>query len=493
MLIGFLKKYYFILLAVLIAVAGYFFIRTVGREYVYVDKQFNSSMNVTDVTIAKDSTGMAEVLNWNTTDKKLFVRLRSVSEGKVFLSIIHNGEEGVGVLYVHKDGVITSERFFGDCTGFTAINVCIILYVFLLIAHLMRIYRQKVNNNLYSYDNVLYLGLIIFSLFVAYTQVKSIIFKNGLIGSFYQAVSSSQTFILITFPVVIITTICVTVSNVQLMRKEGVSWRNLLAVFLGLFLGFGSVLFFFAGVFLQTTTLIDVHFERGVGRFVEIFIENGLSSIVTYFECILLGTIIISIKAARNIPAFDKDYIIIHGCQIRKDGSLTPLLKSRADRAIEFAKMQKEKTGKKVVFVPSGGKGSDEVISEAEAIKRYLLEQGISEEQILAEPHSQSTEENIRFSKNKMCEHFGSDGYKVAFSTTNYHVFRTSMLAIQNGLNAEGIGAKTKSYFWINAFVREFIATVVTEKLTHLKVILILILINIISVLLMYVSEVVLF
>ena len=297
---------------------------------------------------------------------------------------------------------------------------------------------------------------------------------------------------MLTFPVVIITTIFVTVSNVQLIRKEGVSWRNLLAVFLGLFLGFGSVLFFFAGEFLQTTTLIDVHYERGIGRFVEIFIENGLSSVVTYFECILLGTIIIGIKAARNIPKFDKDYIIIHGCQIRKDGSLTPLLRSRADRAIEFAKMQKEKTGKQIVFVPSGGKGQDEVISEGEAIRRYLLEQGVDEEQILPETESATTEENVRFSKEKMREHFGSDDYKVAFSTTNYHVFRTSMLARQNGLNAEGIGARTKSYFWINAFVREFIATIVAEKMTHLKVIIILTLINIISVLLMYISEVVL-
>lgn len=223
------------------------------------------------------------------------------------------------------------------------------------------------------------------------------------------------------------------------------------------------------------------------------FVENSLSSVVTYFECILLGTIIIGIKAARCIPEFDKDYIIIHGCQIRKDGTLTPLLKSRADRAIWFAKTQLEKTGKPVIFVPSGGKGNNEVISEAEAVRRYLLEQGIKEDQILAETGSKTTEENVRFSMEKIREHFGSDDYKVAFSTTNYHVFRTSMLARQNGLNAEGIGAKTKSYFWINAFVREFIATIVKVKKTHIKVVSLVLLINVISVLLMYVSEVVLF
>ena len=36
-------------------------------------------------------------------------------------------------------------------------------------------------------------------------------------------------------------------------------------------------------------------------------------------------------------------------------------------------------TGKDIIFVPSGGKGDDEVISEAQAIKNYLMEQGIDE------------------------------------------------------------------------------------------------------------------
>ena len=34
----------------------------------------------------------------------------------------------------------------------------------------------------------------------------------------------------------------------------------------------------------------------------------------------------------------------------------------------------------------------------------------------------------------------------------------------------EGIGAKTKSYFWVNAFIREFIATLYSEKKKHIVV-----------------------
>ena len=45
---------------------------------------------------------------------------------------------------------------------------------------------------------------------------------------------------------------------------------------------------------------------------------------------------------------------------------------------------------------------------------------------------------------------------------------------------------KTKSYFWVNAFIREFIATIVSEKKTHIKVILFLFLILLGILFLMY-------
>ena len=45
------------------------------------------------------------------------------------------------------------------------------------------------------------------------------------------------------------------------------------------------------------------------------------------------------------------------------------------------------------------------------------------------------------------------------------------MLAGQQGVRAEGIGSRTRSYFWVNAFVREFAAAVYSEGKQHLRVI----------------------
>ena len=53
---------------------------------------------------------------------------------------------------------------------------------------------------------------------------------------------------------------------------------------------------------------------------------------------------------------------------------------------------------------------------------------------------------------------------RILFSTTNYHVFRAGLYAKQAGLPAQGIGAKTKFYYWYNAVLREYLAVFVMHK-----------------------------
>ena len=492
MVIKLLKKYIFVILAVLIGVGGYFYIRAVGNEYTYVRRDFGTNVdkvNAVYVHEPEPEDGMVDIVSWENTDKSVVIKLRSVNPGRVFIMIKGERCQTLLIFHVHKNGVITADRFFGDCTGASAVITAILIYLIALGIYFVIKYRESMKESLYKYDNILYIGLISFDIYLIYSQICALVNKNGINGALMTSVSAAQSIVMFTAPVVFIATILVTVSNIQLIRKEGRTWRNMLGLILGVILGIGSLLPYFIWLWMFYTDVIDTHYERGFGRFFEMFLENTVSSYVFYLECILLGTIIIAVKAAKHIPAFDKDYIIIHGCQIRKDGTLTKLLQSRADRAIEFAKLQKEATGKDIIFVPSGGKGNDEIISEGEAIKRYLLENGISEDKIIKEDDSTSTEENVKLAMDKMRDNFGSDGYKAAFATTNYHVFRTGMLADKMGLKAEGIGSRTKAYFWINAFVREFIATVVKEKKTHIKVALILLAVNIISVLMLYISE----
>ena len=93
-------------------------------------------------------------------------------------------------------------------------------------------------------------------------------------------------------------------------------------------------------------------------------------------------------------------------------------------------------------------------------------------EQIIIEDKSTSTIENMKFSKDKIDEI--NDNGNIVFSTTNYHVFRSGVIANNQGIDCEGIGSKTKWYFYTNALIREFIASLVQERRSHIILILLI-------------------
>ena len=91
------------------------------------------------------------------------------------------------------------------------------------------------------------------------------------------------------------------------------------------------------------------------------------------------------------------------------------------------------------------------------------------------EDKSVNTFQNIMFSRDRIKEDAGGlDGIKAAFATTNYHVFRGYLLSRKHKLDAQGISAKTKWYFYPNAFLREFVGLLVGRKLFILAIILVL-------------------
>lgn len=481
-----------IILGIILFFAGCLYIISVGGKY-----EFRLAVpGDGPVTVGFDDYEKSDhlaILSVKRETGTVTVRLMSLRPGKEYLYYdAGNGNRHIIVFYAHRSGIITQDDYFGSCTGMTAVKIGICVYLALWFVLFILKLRKSMRQNLYRYRNILYFGLIVFFAAVLLVQILRIGKGGGIVDIPDSVVNTMSTCAIYSFPVLVIVAILVTASNIRLIRKEGRTWRNMLACFLGIFLGILSLLPLVISEFLQRTTLIDVHNWRGTGRFVGMFLESFGGIIAMYAECILIGTIAIGIRAARHIPAFDKDYILIHGSRLKKDGTLTRLLQGRADRAVSFARMQKEATGKDIFFVPSGGKGDDEVISEAEAIRNYLLQIGIPEDRILLENHSSNTEENMEYAAKLIREREGDDKAKVAFSTTNYHVFRAGLLGTAAGLAVEGIGSGTKRYFWINAFVREFIATIYAERKRHLLVVLSLTAISIALILMIYISNAVL-
>ena len=69
-------------------------------------------------------------------------------------------------------------------------------------------------------------------------------------------------------------------------------------------------------------------------------------------------------------------------------------------------------------------------------------------------------------------------------------IIGSGMIASSLGMHAEGVGSRTKRYFWINAFVREFIASLAAEKKRHLAAGALLVLFNVLMVWLIYQSNI---
>lgn len=158
------------------------------------------------------------------------------------------------------------------------------------------------------------------------------------------------------------------------------------------------------------------------------------------------------------------DYIIILDSGIRSE-EVTPLLKSRLDKGVDYYQRNSESK-----FIVSGGQGPDEPVSEAFAMAKYLCSIGVPKNKVILEDKSTTTYENMLFSKKKI-EALSEAPYhdkNIIFSTNNYHVFRASVYAKKVHLKAHGVGAPTAHFFLPSALIREFIALLfMHKKLTY--------------------------
>ena len=341
-----------------------------------------------------------------------------------------------------------------------AISLLLDAYILAVIVQVMAAFFGQLRYNPYSYNTIYYMGFSLFFLAVL-IMMLTVTVRQILDPANFQVhevlhtlLNSAKTYMLISFPFILIFSVALCISNISLIRHEGRRLVNVLGIILSFLLVAGEVFLYRFDYYVSGS-------QREV--MIHDLIGNLFAACYLYFECMLIGAIVADSIAASYEPEKDKDFLIILGCGFRKDGTPSPLLRGRIDRALDFARRQKAETGKDLIFVTSGGQGPDEPCSESECMKRYLLQQGISEDQIIEEDRSTDTRENMRFSKEKIWQ-VNPEG-KIAFSTTNYHVFRSGLYARRVTLRAQGMGAKTKWYFWPNASVREFVGLLTDHRL----------------------------
>ncbi|MDF7664996.1 ElyC/SanA/YdcF family protein [Bifidobacterium sp. ESL0745] len=169
---------------------------------------------------------------------------------------------------------------------------------------------------------------------------------------------------------------------------------------------------------------------------------EGLWFFFTFAALLLYSTIYRILPRRRQY-----DYIIILGAGLRGTKP-TPLLRGRIDKAVDLW-LRQERKG---LFVVSGGQGADEEISEAEAMKRYLVEErGVPAEKIIKEDQSTTTFENLRNSKVIMDSRSGI-GPSSDYQSLSANTRRISRLDIGNDVSDIGDSAQSSSVSAIPGF-----------------------------------------
>lgn len=173
-----------------------------------------------------------------------------------------------------------------------------------------------------------------------------------------------------------------------------------------------------------------------------------MSVFVSLCLCVSIGRVCVNMKGN---PAKDMDYIIVLGAQV-KGNVMSQTLKERCNTAVEYML-----ENKKTIAVVSGGKGSDEQITEAKAMKNYMIENGVDPSRIIEEDKSENTGENIRNSLSII-----SNGGKnindlsIGVVSSSYHLKRARYIMHKNGADTiHCIPAKTEAYTLPHYVVRE--------------------------------------
>jgi uncharacterized SAM-binding protein YcdF (DUF218 family) len=163
------------------------------------------------------------------------------------------------------------------------------------------------------------------------------------------------------------------------------------------------------------------------------------------------------------------DFVIVLGAGLRSDGRVPPLLASRLDRGRDvWATLDRQAADVKPVMIVSGGKGSDERVSEASAMAAYLVNRGVPADRIVLEDQSHSTEENLVFSKAIMDQL--RPGAQATVVTSDFHAFRAALIARRLGLRAQVTGARVAGYYRPNAALREFAAVFMRYRMINLGI-----------------------
>ncbi|MBQ9805550.1 MAG: YdcF family protein [Clostridia bacterium] len=189
---------------------------------------------------------------------------------------------------------------------------------------------------------------------------------------------------------------------------------------------------------------------RSLGRWVWRFVRRRLLPVGCFLLCLLLVGFLMAwtlssavkdttedrIQTVEELLAGTKEFdcILILGCGVYSDGSLTPMLSDRVEVGVSL--YQKGLCDR----ILMSGDHRDDSYNEVDPMKQTAISMGVASESIITDPYGLSTYDSIA----RTATVFGAK--RVLIVTQEYHLPRALYLAERFGIDAYGVSADLRAY-----------------------------------------------
>lgn len=166
----------------------------------------------------------------------------------------------------------------------------------------------------------------------------------------------------------------------------------------------------------------------------------------TYMIMTVLAETFLMIHSALHTPPQNTTAVVL-GCSV-KGTKPSRILEERIDAAYDYLSVNKD-----AVCILSGGRGPGEDITEAQCMYEVLTKRGISENRLILEERSTTTEENLKYT-GEILKDRGLD-MTVTLVTSEFHEYRANQMAARLGMKSYSTPAHTFFVYFPTYYVRE--------------------------------------
>lgn len=219
------------------------------------------------------------------------------------------------------------------------------------------------------------------------------------------------------------------------------------------FVAFSSI-FCILGIVLLVYGYIELKFNIDIWGNIPKIYRIIITTLFTIGLVIFIGIESIIIYNGHHHDTEKPDYLVVLGAGLR-GRSISASLLYRLETALDFHDMYPD-----VKIVVSGGQGEGEDMTEALAMRNFLVDNGVDPSLIIMEDKSTNTYENFLYTKNVLEEETGKEDFAITIISNNFHMYRAKFLAKEIGFNAYGYPAPSHKASAVVFYVREFFGVI---------------------------------